>query len=532
MKRLHLLMLSVLSGLLLAAAWPEHGFTPLIFVALVPLFFVQQVLGDTGRKGMFWLAWLAFLIWNVLTTWWIWNSTEGGAIAAILLNSLFMATVFQVFHISKKWLFDNRRGFGILIFYWISWEYFHMNWDLTWPWLTLGNVFAAKHTWIQWYEYTGVLGGSFWVILANILVFNVIHNFLAKDRVRLVMNGGLLILLIAVPLSFSLYRYHHYRETGKPVQVVVVQPNVDPYTEEYNVPPARLLQRNLKLAAQKVNDSTDYVVFPESAIQENIWEGSLYRSQSIRTLRQFIAPWPKLSLVIGATTYRWLRKNEKRTPPARLYRKGLYYYAYNTAFYIDHSPYVQIHHKSKFTPGVEKMPDWFLLRPLEKYAINLGGTVGSLKGDDQITLFENNSTGTKIGTAICYESVFGDYVAEYVRQGAEILFVITNDGWWGNTPGYRQHFLFSVLRAIETRRDVARSANTGASGFINQRGDVLQRTAYWKPAVISETLHLNDKMTYYVKNGDQLARVSAYISALILLVSLVQGILKRQNSLF
>ncbi|HFB62262.1 MAG TPA: apolipoprotein N-acyltransferase, partial [Bacteroidetes bacterium] len=234
----------------------------------------------------------------------------------------------------------------------------------------------------------------------------------------------------------------------------------------------------------------------------------------------------------GATTYRWLRKNEKRTPPARLYRKGMYYYAYNTAFYIDHSPYVQIHHKSKFTPGVEKMPDWFLLRPLEKYAINLGGTVGSLKGDDHITLFENNSTGTKIGTAICYESVFGDYVAEYVRQGAEILFVITNDGWWGNTPGYRQHFLFSVLRAIETRRDVARSANTGASGFINQRGDVLQRTAYWKPAVISETLHLNDKMTYYVKNGDQLARVSAYISALILLVSLVQGILKRQNSLF
>ncbi|HFB61710.1 MAG TPA: apolipoprotein N-acyltransferase, partial [Bacteroidetes bacterium] len=308
MKRLHLLMLSVLSGLLLAAAWPEHGFTPFIFVALVPLFFVQQILGDTGRKGMFWLSWLAFLIWNVLTTWWIWNSTEGGAIAAILLNSLFMATVFQVFHISKKWLFDNRRGFGILIFYWISWEYFHMNWDLTWPWLTLGNVFAAKHTWIQWYEYTGVLGGSFWVILANILVFNVIHNFLAKDRVRLVMNGGLLILLIAVPLSFSLYRYHHYRETGKPVQVVVVQPNVDPYTEEYNVPPARLLQRNLKLAAQKVNDSTGYVVFPESAIQENIWEGSLYRSQSIRTLRQFIAPWPKLSLVIGATTYRWLRK--------------------------------------------------------------------------------------------------------------------------------------------------------------------------------------------------------------------------------
>ena len=532
MKRIHLLLLSLLSGLLLAAAWPEYGFTPLIFVAMVPLFFVQQQLGDSNRKGMFWLSWLSFLIWNALTTWWIWNSTAGGAITAILLNSLFMATVFQVFHISKKWLFNNRRGFGILIFYWISWEYFHMNWDLTWPWLTLGNVFASQHTWIQWYEYTGVLGGSFWVILVNILVFNVIQNYFSKEKIRLVFNTTVLLLLLFIPLSISFYLYSHYQETRQPVNVVVVQPNIDPYTEEYGLPPAEILQRNLKLAAEKVNDSTDYVVFPESAIQENIWEGNLRRSQSIKTLKNFIRPFPNLSLVIGATTYRWLRHDEKRTPAARLYRKNLYYYAYNTAFYIDHSPYVQIHHKSIFTPGVEKMPSWFFLKPLEKYAIDLGGTVGSLKGDDRISLFENNQSGTKIGTAICYESVFGDYVTEYVRQGAQILFVITNDGWWGNTPGYRQHFLFSVLRAIETRRDVARSANTGTSGFINQRGDVFQKTAYWKPAVISQQLNLNSRLTYYVKNGNQIARVSAYISTLILLVSLVQGILKKQNSLF
>ncbi len=532
MKRLHLLLLSVLSGLLLAASWPVRGFTPLIFVAFVPLFFVQQQLGDTGKKGLFWLSWLTFLIWNALTTWWIWNSTAGGAIAAILLNALFMAVVFQVFHISKKWLFGNRRGFGILIFYWVSWEYFHMHWDLSWPWLTLGNVFAAKHLWIQWYEYTGVLGGTVWVIVANILVFNIVEHVLVKKNRRFTVNAILLFLWIFVPLSWSLYRYDHYRETKDPVRVVVVQPNVDPYTEEYQVPPAELLQRNLKLAAEKVNDSTDYVVFPESAIQENIWEGNLRRSQSIRTLKNFIRPYPRLSLVIGATTYRWLGPNEKRTSAARFYRKGLYYYAYNTAFYIDHSPYVQIHHKSIFVPGVEEMPDWFLLKPLEKFAIDLGGTVGTLKGDDHISLFENRQTGTGIATAICYESVYGDYIADYVRHGANLLFVITNDGWWGNTPGYRQHFLFSVLRAIETRRDVARSANTGTSAFINQRGDVFEKTPYWKPAVISRTLNRNSQLTYYVRHGDQIARVSAYISAMILLVSLVQGILKRQKSLF
>ncbi|GMT45932.1 MAG: apolipoprotein N-acyltransferase [bacterium] len=532
MKRIHLLLLSLTSGLLLAAAWPEHGFTPLIFVALVPLFFVQQHLGDTGRKGMFWLAWLTFFIWNALTTWWIWNSTAGGAVIAILLNSLFMATVFQAFHISKKWLFNNRRGFGILIFYWISWEYFNMNWDLTWPWLSLGNVFASKHTWIQWYEFTGVLGGSFWVILINILVFNVLQYYRSKEKTRMVGNLTLLFLLLFVPLTISLYRYSHYEETRQPVNVVVVQPNIDPYTEEYGLPPAEILQKNLKLAAEKINDSTNYVIFPESTIQEDIWEDNLRRSQSIRTLQNFIRPYPKLSVVIGAATFRWLHRDEKRTPAARFYRKGLYYYAYNTAFYLDNSPYVQVHHKSKLVPGVEKMPSWFFLKPLEKYAINLGGIVGTLKEDNHTTVFTNEQTGVKIAPLICYESVYGDFVNKTVRAGAGLIVVITNDGWWGPTPGYRQHFLFSVLRAIETRRDVAQSATTGISGFINQRGDVLQKTAYWKPAVIARQLNLNSHLTYYVKHGDMIARISAYISVLILLASVVQGILKKRKSLF
>ncbi len=532
MKRIHLLLLSLLSGLMLAAAWPQHGFTPLIFVALVPLFFVQQHLGDSRRKGMFWLAWITFFVWNILTTWWIWNSTHSGAVVAILMNSLFMAIIFQVFHISKKWLFNNRRGFGILIFYWISWEYFHMNWELTWPWLTLGNVFASKPIWIQWYEYTGVLGGSFWIILANILVFNLIQNYFSKERFRMIVNTILFLLVLFVPLTFSFFRYAHYKETRQPVNVVVVQPNIDPYTEEYSLPPAEIIQKNLKLAAEKVNDSTDYIVFPESTIQENIWEGNLRRSQSIRTLKNFIRAYPKLSMVVGASTFRWLKPNEKRTPAARLYRKGLYYYAYNTAFYLDNSPYVQVHHKSKLVPGVEKMPSWFFLKPLEKYAINLGGIVGTLKEDNHTTVFTNEQTGVKVAPLICYESIYGDFVNKTIRAGANLIFVITNDGWWGNTPGYRQHFLFSVLRAIETRRDVAQSATTGISGFINQRGDILQKTAYWKPAVIADQLNLNSRLTYYVKNGDQIARISAYISVMILLVSVVQGFLRKQNSLF
>jgi apolipoprotein N-acyltransferase len=117
---------------------------------------------------------------------------------------------------------------------------------------------------------------------------------------------------------------------------------------------------------------------------------------------------------------------------------------------------------------------------------------------------------------ICYESVFGEFFARFVRNGARVMFIITNDGWWGNTPGHRQHFDFASLRAIETRRSIARSANTGISAFINQRGDDLDATGYWVPAAIKGSINANREITFYVRHGDYLARMSSVLSIVLL----------------
>ena len=529
-----MLLLSLLSGLLLAASWPEHGLAPLIFIAFVPLLFLQQYLGDTRKKGMFWYAWLAFLIWNALTTWWIWYSTDVGSILAILLNSLFVAVIFYLFHQSKIRFSQNRTGFFILLFYWISWEYFHMNWELTWSWLNLGNVFASTPKWVQWYEYTGTLGGTAWVLTTNIVVYHILQAGFKNQRGRLVnANRIILILLIFVPVIVSFMIYDSYREKDNPVEVVVVQPNSDPYSEQYDEDPMVLLRKNLALADQKVTEKTDFVVFPESTLyggSNPIWEEHIEWSPFIRKLRDYVNRHPRISIVIGASTYRVIKEGEKRNHAARRFSNSDdYYYAYNTALLIDTTPEIQIYHKAKLTPGVENMPSWGILKPLEKLAINLGGTVGSLGTDNKIFVFTDEK-GRKVAPVICYESVYGEFVGRAVRKGAGLIFVITNDGWWGNTPGHRQHFLFSVLRAIETRRSIARSANTGISAFINQRGDVFQKTEYWKPAVISQQINQNDKLTYYVKNGDYIARVSVFISVSLLLISFVNGILKKNKS--
>ena len=112
MKKITKISLAILSGLLVAAAWPTRGFTPLIFIAFVPLIFLQDYIGDDSNddKGnIFGLSFLTFLVWNSLTTWWVWNSTAAGAVAMLLLNSSFMATTFWLYHYTRKKIFNNKK---------------------------------------------------------------------------------------------------------------------------------------------------------------------------------------------------------------------------------------------------------------------------------------------------------------------------------------------------------------------------------------------------------------------------------------
>ena len=174
MKKLHLLLLSLLSGILLSAAWPADGWPGFLFIGFIPLLLIEDHIDENReqfhRYSIFFYVYPALFLWNLLTTYWIWNSTEVGAILAIVFNALFMSAVFTLYHLSKRVLYSNH-GYFILIFYWISWEFLHHNWDLNWPWLDLGNGFAAYYKWIQWYAYTGVFGGTFWVVLVNIILY-------------------------------------------------------------------------------------------------------------------------------------------------------------------------------------------------------------------------------------------------------------------------------------------------------------------------------------------------------------------------
>ena len=534
MKKIVKVSLAILSGLLIAAAWPTRGFTPLIFIAFVPLIFLQDYIGDdsNNEKGsIFGLSYLAFLIWNSLTTWWVWNSTAVGAVVMLLLNSALMAFVFWLYHYTRKKIFNNKKGYFLLVLFFLAFENLHLNWQLNWPWLNIGNVFSHNHTWIQWYEFTGIAGGTVWVLLANILAYKVIKGLMTNDKRQRVLPVIYFFVVILVPIIISKVIYKSYDISGDAardeVEVVVVQPNIDPWNEEFELSAREILLRNFDQAEPLMTENTRFVVSPESSIHENIWLEKIDKYYSIKNLRLFSKNYNGAAYVIGASTLGMVPEGEENDFAARkFYDADKYYYSYNTAFLITDTADIQYHQKSRLTPGVEMMPSWWFLRPLKNLAIDLGGIVGTLKSENKATILSHQDY--KIAPLICYESVFGGYVTEFVRNGANLIFVITNDGWWGDTPGHRQHFEMSKLRAIENRRSIARSANTGISGFINLRGDVVEQTNYWEAAALRNTMTVNDEMTFYSQHGDYLYRIASFLAVLILCFTFVISILRKR----
>ena len=327
-------------------------------------------------------------------------------------------------------------------------------------------------------------------------------------------------------MVISVFMYKSYTEKPNPVDVVLVQPNLDPYSEQYELKPIDVTDRMLAQAAGIADSLTDFAVFPESAIQEQISEDQIEYSPSVAHIRAFNSKFKRMNVITGISSHKIFAPGEPLSPSARQFRDtAIFYDSYNTALFVGHDSTLQKYHKSRLTPGVELMPYLNMFPFLKKFAIDLGGTTGSLGiNPDQTPFLINDSL--KIAPVICYESVYGEFLNRFIANGANMIFVITNDGWWGNTAGHRQHLLFSVIRAIETRRSIARSANTGISCFINQRGDISQRTEYWKPMAIRQKINANDKITFYVKHGDYIGRIFLLVAAIFALITVSTSLRK------
>lgn len=533
-------LLAFASAVILWLGWPPIPYTaPLLWVAFVPLLLALEnvMCGPYTKKGrkIFLLGGLTGLVWNTASIYWVYNSLAAvmphyAAIPISLipfgLAALLMALAIRLYYELRK---RHAMGWSLaaLACFWTAYEYLHQSWDLAFPWMTLGNGFASTHQLIQWYEYTGVYGGSLWIWATNILVFLIVLS--AKDtfpKTHRVKLAAALCVAIVAPSAWSLVRYASYEEHVNPANVVVVQPNVDPYGKFGAIPPEEQLSDLIALSRQAGQPNTEFFIWPETAIAHSFGydeEGFRSHPMFIR-IQEFLADYKNGNVLSGIESY---RVYPEPTGMSSLEFNGWYYDRFNAAVLIENSARLQFYHKSKLVPGVEKLPfgeSLAFMKPLFKA---FGGATGSYGSQNEPSVFYAQS-GIGAAPTICYESIWGNYVAEYVRQGAQFIAVVTNDGWWGDTSGKDQHLAYAKLRAIENRRWVARSANTGISAFINQRGDVVQKAGWWVPASLNQEINLNEEITFYTQTGDYLAYV-ALAGGLFFLASAAFKMRRRQS---
>lgn len=513
-------LLALLSAFILWLAWPPIPYSSiLLLIGFVPLLVAIEniIRGDYQHKGkkVFWTSFLTGVVWNTASIYWVFNAMNAFlptavslliAIVPFALAPLLMALVFRLYYALRKKR-NITWSFVGLISLWIGYEYLHQTWDLAFPWMTLGNGFANFHQIIQWYSVTGVYGGTLWIWIVNVLVF--LWYWQYKHKAAAISQKKLSISIagvIIIPMAVSIYQYVSYEEHINPSEVVVVQPNIDPYGKFGSISPQEQLDNLITLSESVAKPNTEFFIWPETAIssQGGINEAEFRNHGAYQRVIHFLERFHNGNILSGIESYGLY--TEQLTTTARPFA-GQFIDSYNAAVLIDDSSKLQFYHKSKLVPGVEQMPFGEALAFMKPLFAHFGGTTGGYGSDKEPTVFYSQS-GIGIAPIICYESIWGNYVAQYVKDGAQLIAVVTNDGWWKNTSGKDQHLDYAKLRAIENRRWVARSANTGISGFINQRGDIVQQTSWWVPAALSQEVNLNEEITFYTASGDYIVYIS------------------------
>lgn len=530
-------------------AWVKvMSFGFIMLVAFIPLLFMEDYIAHNNKDKRFCstfafiYSYPAFFIFTFVNTWWISNASPIGYIVPVA-EAAFMSIVFQLYSYTKKVAKQRQGAYFFIIFYWLTFEYIQYNWDINFPWLNLGNSFASYPILIQWYSVLGMEGGTLWILLSNILIYLCIlslrtnHNSQVSTpkpsffhRYKYVLFA---ILILVVPITWSIVLWNTYKDDSSSLsKVLVVQPNLDPYTEQYVLSPQEVIYRVENIASPYMGKDIDFLVLPESCIQEYAWEDLLLDTWSIQELTKFNQKTTDCQIIAGISSRKLLPEGIK-TEAAREVNnmKGRYFESCNTALMFNSAVSlsdIQLRHKSVLVVGVEKLPFKKYLPFVENLALNMGGTVGTLGTDASATNFYEKKKNIQVGVPICWESIDGEYTRQFVNNGANFLQIITNVGWWGDTPGYKQYFAISRLRAIENRRYVSICANTGISGLINAKGQVLTKSKYWTQDALKYDVPNLHQKTFFSSHGDMFMRPFSFFSVLLLAYTIIRNRIEKK----
>lgn len=509
----------LLSGVLLAVSFPSYPsihLELLAWVALVPL--LLSIAEEQSAGSVFRKSYAAMLAYSAGALWWVCIATLPGGIMTIVAQAFFMTVPFMLFFICNR-LWGLLRTLVAFPFMLVGWEWLYMQQDLSLGWLTLGNSQANLNAMVQYADITGVWGISFWLSSFNVLVVLAVLG----GRRLLVPYAGALLAMVLAPLAYSAVVLHSQggADTAGTIRVSLVQPDIDPYEKWDRYTGSETLDLYYRLTDRAVRESRpDLVVWPETALPFFILDDG--NDEYLSSLRRSLSRW-HVPLLTGFSDIVYAAPGEE--PPAAGTGKfdrqsGRFYETYNASMLLSpEMDSLQVYRKARLVPFAERVPYTEYFPALEHLAFSLAG-VGSWgrgPGPSLMDLYPAGRERVSIANIICYESIFPGYVSEFVREGAELLTLVTNDGWYGTSYGPWQHLAIGRLRCIENRRAMARCANTGVTECIDPFGRTIARVPWWEERVLNAEVPLGHALSFYTRYPDLLPKASVAVSILLLL---------------
>ncbi|MBQ2573902.1 MAG: apolipoprotein N-acyltransferase [Bacteroidales bacterium] len=527
-------LLAVLSGVIASLSWIADYTSIVLVIALVPLLFAEHLVANSMLKHkmlatalvgilfIYTFQWIAESPLKLQFSWWMYH-------LYFLLVSLLFVAFFTLFALVKKRL-GNKVGYIAFVCLYICFEYLLLTLnDITFPVLMLGNSMIGIEgfgiRYIQWYEYTGVLGGTLWILVCDVLFFLLIRNRIEKRKLNPYILSSAIVVFV-LPLVASLLIFATYKEKKAPVEFVLVQPNYNPYTEKFTVPVNDQRDRMISLAEAEMTDNTDFVVFPETALDSNFWYNNIEENGMLQYLRDSVlSKHEGLKLITGVPMMQYYVAAESPSIDAVFANDSIFIEKYNAAILIDKDR-VQTYKKNIPVPFSERMPFVSIFPFLAKYTKEEKGSflLNNAQGKEQNVF---SSTKTNIGCFICYEGIYGEYCTNFIKNGADLLCTVANDGWWLKSHFMYAHLRAVQIRAIENRRSIVRSDNTGFTVGIDQRGYIVKQAPWWEATAINVTLNKNKKKTIYSQLGDYIGVLDVFVSIFIVGMAIYKMIRKK-----
>ena len=512
------LLISV-SSFFLWTAWPPNKNVYFILISLAPVLYSYSVSNDgkCNYKALA-LSFIYLFFCNTSVTFWLYKLTYW-ALLVHLINSGIFTIPFLIFHfITNK--YNRYIGYTYFILCWIILEYLQLHWDLAYPIMVLGNSISMYPRLFQWYEFTGVLGGTLWVLFVNVAICEVFASILNKcDSLK----RALISLVIVIAITISFWFYYQYTENGIRVTVSVLNPNIDCRSEKDIMGTNLLTSRYLKMQDSILE--SDVIVWPETAIPNGGLINQLEQNTDLRRIKSELPS--KTTLVTGAVVF----ENYGVQPEDRV---GLFYYSPYNVWLKTYNALIEVSEKNgilftrsktRLVPFEEFTPYPNILSGIQYVFEPLGNYEFSTSRFNRKLLVND---GVAVIPLICYELLFGSDIANYITPSNQIITISLNEGWYYDYEGASQFFYYSTLRAVEFRRAIARSSNGGISGFINQRGQpTIFNKSITKKNVLTDELMAGNDITFYSKHGDYLGTIS---SSILIVLSLALAILRMGQS--